>query len=222
MAERILETLGSPAPEQVSTNSPKPSYRNRMLNADDKFKRTWLKSRLGLTHHHCDLSRLEEEIFRFCQGFARSPWRGRRLVIYGNNGNGKSRTARAVQKWVDDRAVDLPLVNADEGMRLCNSVLVNWAEQVDRFKQGLWEIGDLLDASLLIIDDIGAEHDPTKVGVEKLYLILERRANKWTLVTTNLFPKQWENQFDRRIADRLFRHADHVDLTRVPSYSIHT
>lgn len=193
-----------------------------MLNANRQWKERWIKSRLHLDHHHPDVISLEDSIFDFCQRFARCPARGRRMVIYGNNGNGKTHVTRCVHRWVCDRALDLPLVAGTEGAKIADSMFVNWAERVDDFRGGDWDIEEMVEATLLVLDDIGAEHDPSKFSVEKLYLILERRAARWTLITTNLLPAQWEEHFDRRIADRLFRNTEHVDFSAVPSYSINT
>lgn len=116
----------------------------------------------------------------------------------------------------------MPLVISGNNAALPSCELVNWSERVSAFKEGDWDIDDLLNCALLIIDDLGAEHDPSKCGVDKLYLILERRERMWTILTTNLTPSAWENKFDRRISDRMMRNSELVDLTRVPSYSINT
>ena len=97
--------------------------------------------------------------------------------------------------------------------------MVNWPRRVDEMKAGDWSVDGLEEADLLILDDVGAEHDPSKVGLEKLYLILERREWRWTIVTTNEAPQFWEEKFERRIADRLMRNCEHVDLSDLPSYA---
>lgn len=192
-----------------------------MRTASPPWKAKWLKARLGLNHYHPDVSVLEEAFWKFCVGFASCPLRGKRLVVYGNNGTGKSKVARALKRFVSDRALDIPLVMNDEDEAcLVTCMLVNWAQQVDEFKrEGDWDIESHLRTPLLILDDIGAEHDPSRIGLEKLYLILERREWRWTFITTNKTPEQWENAFERRIADRLFRNCDHVDLSNLPSFA---
>lgn len=179
----------------------------------------WLEKWLRIKATHPKLKKLEQTVYEFCRDYAKSPRRGRRLVIYGENGSGKSHTAKAINHWANRIAMNIPLVDADQGIRLADSVIVNWPTVVDGFKTGQWDIEDLFDASLLIIDDIGAEHDPSRVGIEKLYLLLERREQKWTILTTNIHPANWETKFERRVADRLLRNCEHIDLTDVPSYS---
>lgn len=193
-----------------------------MLNASPEFKRNWLDKRLAMEITHSSIIALQEAVWRFCCQFAYSPSLGNKIVLYGNSGSGKSHCVKGVRRWVRDRAIDLPLVNDQNQARLVDCIFVNWAEQVDAFKSVDWGIDDFVNASLLIIDDIGAEHDPSKCGAEKLYLILEKRERKWTIITTNYSPNEWESKFERRIADRLMRRSTLVDLSKTPSYSVNT
>jgi DNA replication protein DnaC len=193
-----------------------------MKNADDGWRSHWLKQRLDLVHHHPDLKKLEAAVWKFCVGFIENPNHGKRLVIYGNNGAGKSRTVKAVHRWVKDRAMDMPLVLRGHNASTVWCETVNWSERVSEFKEGSWDIDDYIDCPLLILDDLGAEHDPSKCGVDKLYQLLERRERRWTIITTNIDPSSWEKRFDRRISDRMLRHSQIVDLSKVPSYSVNT
>jgi DNA replication protein DnaC len=190
-----------------------------MLASDDRWRERWITARLAMERYHPDVAKLEVAVWGFCRAFVDQPHRPKRLLLYGNNGNGKSRALRAIKRWIADRALELPLFHDEENMRTCECALINWAEQVDRFKAGDWYIEHLIEADMLLLDDLGAEHDPSKAGVEKLYLLLERRERKWTVVTTNVLPEAWEQKFERRIADRLFRNFEHVDLSNLPSFS---
>jgi DNA replication protein DnaC len=161
-------------------------------------------------------------VYEFCRGYAARPSVGKRLVIYGNNGAGKSHTAKAIHRWAGAVAMNLPLVNSEENdsMSLATSAFVNWGRTVDRLKAGEWELIDnLLPANLLVIDDLGAEHDPSKVGMSKLYQILERREWKWTVITTNTTPDRWEEKFERRVASRLLRNTVLIDVSEVPDFN---
>lgn len=194
-----------------------------MVNPEPEFRERWIKSRLNLDHHHPDVAKLESAIFLFCSGFAANPMRGQKLVIFGNNGVAKTKCCRAVKRWVHERKLELPLVQGEDlNAAVVECCMVNWAQRVDRMMAGDWDISHLISVPMAIIDDIGAEHDPTHVGAEKLYVILESREFKWTLITTNTSPDLWEEKFERRIADRLLRNSVMLDLSNVPSYSINT
>lgn len=123
--------------------------------------------------------------------------------------------------WANCVAQKLPLVNSDGGdSRLAVSEYAHWPSIVDGFhKQNFGSVEDLREAEMLILDDIGAEHDPSGFGREQLYLILSRREFRWNIITTNLPPSEWDNRLERRIASRLFRNAEHLDLCEVPDYS---
>lgn len=214
---------GQPSkPGSSSNDRSRSDYAKKMLSATEAWKRNWLTKRLQMDRHHPTILALEEAVWTFCVGFVGNPSRGRRMVIFGNNGTGKSRVVRAVRKWVQERAMDMPLVNRDEGMGLPVCEYVNWPKQVDRMKAGDWDTLPYEECELLILDDVGAEHDPSKAGLAKLYLILERREWKWTIITTNFPPEFWEEKFERRISDRMFRNAGLVDMTKTPSYSVNT
>jgi DNA replication protein DnaC len=91
---------------------------------------------------------------------------------------------------------------------------------VDDFKGGDYSVlGDMFEVDLLVIDDIGAEHDPSKSGVNKLCQILSRRETKFTVITSNISPAHWPERFDTRIADRLLRNSEVIELWSVPSYA---
>jgi DNA replication protein DnaC len=104
--------------------------------------------------------------------------------------------------------------------RLADCLFVHWPSAVDGIKSDQWLVfEDCCVEYFVILDDIGAEHDPSGIGLEKLYLILNRRENMRTLITTNYSPEAWKGKFEKRIASRLFRNATHIDLSKVPDYS---
>lgn len=118
----------------------------------------------------------------------------------------------------------MPLVTDQLGtqgnMSIPSVSYVSWPAIVDGFKNQEWQIlEDLQASSLLVIDDIGAEHDPSKIGLEKLYILLSRREHRWNIITTNVQPKFWPEKFEQRISSRLFRNAEHIDMSQVPDFS---
>lgn len=145
-------------------------------------------------------------------------------MIFGDNGTGKTRMAKLISRWAQRVAIKLPLVTDQLGtqgnMSIPSVSFASWPDVVDGFKRDEWQLlEDLQAATMLIIDDIGAEHDPSKIGVEKLYVLLNRREFRWNVFSTNVIPEQWPEKFERRIASRLFRNAHHIDLSQVPDYS---
>lgn len=155
----------------------------------------------------------------------KSPSVGRLLVIFGENGTGKSRLSKLVHRWFNFVSREMPHVerpDLDEGsVGLPWSLLCHWPTVIDDFQKHkiLIPTGEIYAANLVIIDDVGAEHDPSRYGIEQLYLCLSRREFKWTILTTNILPREWDQKFERRIASRLFRNSTHVDMSNVPDFS---
>lgn len=216
---QILETLElqhrSPTTEQPSQDS-KESL---------KKKRDWLDKWLKLKISHPQLAKAESQIYDFCSEFASNPSVGKTVVMFGSNGCGKSHILKAVMRWANAIKMRIPLVvDHDVSGQVSTAVnmLVIWAEIVDGFKPPRNDyqiIEDLTICTLLGIDDIGAEHDPSGIGVEKLYVMLNRREKRWNLVTTNIQPAAWRDKFESRVSSRLFRNAIHIDLSEVPDYN---
>ncbi len=200
----------------------------------EERKREWLDRWLKIQVTHPQLKHLEDSVYDFCMGYGRTPARGhgKRLLIYGENGSAKSHTAKAISRWADFVAPRLPTV-ADEGYtpysvdvgiassRTPKREFRNWASLIKTIKseQEWTAVRELCHAELLILDDIGAEHDPTKFGVGELYEVLESRERDWMVITTNIMPGNWKDRFERRIASRFLRNFTIVPLDKVPDYN---
>lgn len=159
--------------------------------------------------------------------FSRSLYERRRgylIVMYGANGCGKTHAAKAVRNWFKAHRISIgPVIIQTEDGEDCqipDCCYRNWPAVVDGFKQDQWLVVDRLSNDYFsVIDDAGAEHDPSKIGLEKLYLILSRREYRHTIFNTNYGLKHWTEKFEKRIASRLLRNAVHIDLTNVPDYN---
>lgn len=83
---------------------------------------------------------------------------------------------------------------------------IDWRKASDRMKEGEFGwIDDVCDAWFVAIDDVGAEHDPSKMAASKLDRILNSRLGKWTVITSNLDLEGIARQLDPRIASRMRR-----------------
>lgn len=158
-------------------------------------------------------------MFEFCRDYSRKPSRGRRLMIYGGNGSGKTHAAKAIYRWASRMAIELPWVHGEMGDRLATAKLVNWPMFIRSLYGHFDQATELDDADLLILDDVGAEHDPSRFAASELYLQIEKREHKWTVLTTNISPDSWRDRFDQRTASRLLRNFTAVSLEDVPDYN---
>lgn len=217
---QILETMASSLAQRATE---RPSRDSREKWSPEK-RRAWLDKWLRLRITHPQLAAAELEIFKLCGQYFSEPARGRTVVIYGENGSGKSHIAKAVNHWANRVAIKMPLVvreDLDDTLGIPWTIFANWPKVVDGFqkRQDFSAVDPMLQCSLLILDDLGAEHDPSKYGASQLYLIFNHNESQWKIVTTNKMPSAWESAWDRRVASRLHRNAQHIDLSEVPDYS---
>lgn len=212
LAPEILETL--------TRTTPPPTTPSPLSSPQLRWSRSWLRLETG---NHPRLLDLERAAFEFCRSYSRNPRRGYRLLIHGPNGCGKTHTAKAVCRWAQAIRLKVPLdpVQNEDGdtLQLTTVKYLFWPRVVDAFKRGEWEaIEESASQSLLVLDDIGAEHDPSGIGREKLYYLLERRENRYTLLTTNVPEAEWEVKLEKRIASRFLRNCLTVSLEGVGDY----
>ena len=214
-ASQIVATL--------ALSKAQPSTAARPAGNESK-RRSWLAKWIPLQVVHHQLQQALNQTYDLCCDYARNPAVGRTVVIFGENGCGKTSIAKAIYRWARAIKFKLPAVKSPirDEFGPASAEFTNWAEIVDGFKPPAnnYEIlDDLSDSSLLVIDDIGAEHDPSSIGVEKLYVMLNRREHRWNIFTTNLPPNQWAAKWERRVSSRLYRNAQHIDLSQVPDYN---
>lgn len=215
LVNQTLATLASLQTDAAMAAVPSPG-----LSEKDK---TWCRRFLKLeTFRHPELIRLEFEACKFCTGYFKNPARGRLLVIYGNNGVGKSMVAENIVTWAHHARANFPKIVVGPGaLQNADQWFVRWPKFLDDLKNGSWELVDAAEAvSLLVLDELGGAYDPSGIGTDKLCRILSRREKKWTIITTNLDPASWETSFDRRIASRLYRNAIHVEMNNVQDYGV--
>lgn len=172
-------------------------------------------------NNHPQLEDLERATYRFCSGVWNTPTTGRLLVVFGSNGNGKTHVARNVNRWIQYVGPGKQFVPHTNHVSFLQSIYWHWPALLDALKFGNWDIiDDMLKIPVLILDELGGGHDPSQVGTDKLCQILSQRENKWTLVTTNATPEEWEAKFDKRVASRLFRNSELVDLSNAPDFAL--
>lgn len=161
------------------------------------------------------------ELERFC-----CRWHANRrdaettVILVGDSGRGKSAAMRAATAWCRSHAIHA--YQAGGWRRSAPQIAMDarWPEIVDGFKSGDYSpVQDLMELDLVALDDIGAEHDPSKNGTDKLCQILTRRENNWTLMTTNVPLEKWADRWDARVQNRMLRHTRIVDLSGAPSYA---
>jgi DNA replication protein DnaC len=207
-----VETLRNEEPQSkqespVITDSEKPTLRT-------EWQQKWLR----LSPHHPKMQKLADEAQAFAKAFFQQDRVAPMIVITGQPGCGKTHIARNLYRWArrhSHAAYDKHFWPKPPAV-----MFSKWPAVADGFKEGSYGIlEDLFSADMLVIDDIGAEHDPSKNAGEKLCQILSNREIKFTVITSNIAPNEWEERFGSRTADRLMRRSKIIDLFDVPSFA---
>lgn len=184
-------------------------------------KTEWQRKFLGIDCYDPKLSHLAERTEAFCARWAAMDYNKSMLVLAGESGCAKTHVARAIYQFCTASRFTLW---PEKHTKLMSTKLIRWPEEADFLNTGDYEneflMAELFSRDLLVIDDIGAENDAWKKATNKLCQIFSRRESKFTVVTTNIQPQDWSSKFDTRIADRLMRNSEVIDLFGVDSYTM--
>lgn len=140
------------------------------------------------------------------------------MILSGPTGTGKTHILKACTRFFDHHAIDLYGVY----WRTPPGVFMNrWVSMTSRSKIDQWSdyMRDIRKASIVFIDDIGAQSDTYKGGEGNFRLqnILDVMEGKWCLLTTNYLQATWEKRFGPRCASRLAA-SKRCETIGVPDY----
>lgn len=178
----------------------------------------WQRRNLGLVVTHPQVQEAADACQKLALMIGRKDALFPTLVLYGNPGCGKTTLGKRMVAWA--RAISFTMYEKYGHAAPLSVQSGSWPSICDGFKEGEYGVVfDFMQAGFVFLDDIGAEHDPSRNAADKLCQIFSRRESKWSIITTNIDPISWADKFDARIADRLLRRSKIVDMSEVPSYA---
>ncbi|MEG0895115.1 MAG: ATP-binding protein, partial [Oscillospiraceae bacterium] len=116
------------------------------------------------------------------------------VLMIGNTGLGKTHLSSAIAKKVSQNGFSVMYVSYLDLVRNLQSEYFGKSDGNTMSK--------VLDADLLILDDLGVEFD-SQFNISALYNIINSRTNKPTIINTNLTAAELEKKYSQRIVSRL-------------------
>ena len=218
-----MKTAGQIAVDVLTSAIAEPTRQERTTppSSGSEHEKNWLAKWTNLkTGHSKAVEVLCHKVYRFCGGVWERPTRGGLLVLAGGNGNGKTTALRAIKRWCDQVAVSKRYENGRGQVQCVVSRFWHWPRLLDELKGGGWSAVDgCIDATVLLLDELGGGYDRSGIGTDKLCQILSQREGRWTAVSTNIMPEHWEEAFDKRVASRFLRKSVIVDLSSAPDWN---
>jgi len=121
------------------------------------------------------------------------------FVIAGKNGNGKTFTARAIYTHFWD-------AHSDNKYYSQVDLNLQWQKDVNEWGQATYLLQQLVQAPLLVLDDIGTRQ-PSPAFMDFLYAIADKRYDFkdkcGTIITTNLNSQAMREQFGDAFTSRV-------------------
>jgi len=144
-----------------------------------------------------ELAKAKQDITNYIQEFDGS----KSLLLHGGYGTGKSHLSVSVTKKLMERGKECLFLSLPKLLTKIKETYNNKGVTEDE----LLEVIQRVD--LLVLDDLGAEHN-TEWSVSKLFEIIDDRAGKSTIYTTNLSSKELKKRFNERNFSRLMENTD--------------
>lgn len=166
--------------------------------------------RFDLTVYPASEQEYMRRVYESCQGYARKLLAGTQsenLLLLGEVGRGKTFLACAIANAAVAAKLSVVYFTFSEFLDLLR--LHKFDEDED-YRHGMQR---LLDADLIVLDDLGAEK-VTEFVAQELFNIINHRINtrKPIIVSTNLTPSKIEEVYGARIASRLVHGSKSLPL----------
>jgi len=130
------------------------------------------------------------------------------LFIRGTFGTGKSHLSVAITKVLTRKGYSAIFISVP---KLLTKIRNTYNRASDQSEEQI--IQAITEADLVVFDDIGAEGDISGWGMQKLFEVIDQRAGKHCVYTTNLKSKDFQRSLDmQRIFSRMLLNAELVEM----------
>lgn len=142
------------------------------------------------------LDKIYPKLVEYCSTFPANTVR--QIIFNGGVGVGKSCLAAAIANAVSNKGFTVQYIKSNA----MNDLFLKYHTSPYSERGGI--LSPLMNADLLIIDDLGIEPLLNNVTLPYLYILLESRDKRHTIITTNLDKNEIESKYKERIFSRLF------------------
>ncbi|MBQ8451289.1 MAG: ATP-binding protein [Clostridia bacterium] len=148
--------------------------------------------------------KLKNKLELWCEKFPTS----KNLIFQGKTGVGKTFSAKCIAGEIAKKGFEVLFVSAYEMSSMFLKYHTTFSSQKEAF------FAPLVEADLLVVDDLGTEPPYKDVVFDYLYLLLSERERfaRPTVITTNLLPSQIMDYYGERIYSRIFNKKTSVRL----------
>lgn len=130
----------------------------------------------------------------------------RNILLMGQTGLGKSFLMHAMAEKLIERGQDVLMISAYRFLEIARA---------GYFNNSMDEMKELVDADVLLLDDLGSEPLMQNITVEQLFVLVNerQRRGKATVISTNLNKAEFRERYTERITSRLMDARQSVVLT---------
>lgn len=143
-----------------------------------------------------------EKLYRRALAFVEDFGNGANLLIYGGTGLGKTFLCNCIAKDLLEKGHTVLYLTAGQLFRKLEEQKFHREDDEEEAKE--WD-QELLEAELLIIDDLGTEFSTIFTASELFRIINDRKlAKKAVVISTNLGPTELMSLYSDRVTSRFF------------------
>ena len=167
----------------------------------DAFNLNYYSDIIDITHGvspRDNINRIWTTSLKFVENFNK---KFENLLFYGATGLGKTFLSNCIAKEILDAGKTVLYTTAAQLFKMVEDIRFNRGDM----EEGPAYLAMVLDADLLIIDDLGTEFS-TIVTNSELFNFINTRllGKKSTIISTNLAPRDFEEYYSDRITSRIF------------------
>lgn len=148
-----------------------------------------------------ELATAKQHITNYIQEFSGK----KNMLLHGSYGTGKSHLSVAATKKLMELGYECLFLSLPKLLTKIKGTYNNKGVTEDELLEAIQRV------DLLVLDDIGAEHK-TEWAVTKLFEIIDDRAGKSTIYTTNLGSKELRTRFNERNFSRMMENTEVIKM----------